>query len=105
MPDQVSLLEGFVILQALGDPISRLENGRHIDKLKRIKAMVFLRNNSIFAHGLGPVGEADYRKFKRFVEDMFLELCGIENVDFHKEKETMRWINPMDSKYYSGTEV
>lgn len=66
LPDQVSLLEGFVILQALGDPISRMENGRHIDKLKRIKSMVYLRNNSIFAHGLGPVGEMDYRKFKKF---------------------------------------
>lgn len=105
MPDQVSLLEGFVILQALGDPMSRMANGRHIDKLKRIKSMVYLRNNSIFAHGLGPVGEADYRRFKKFVEDMFQELCIIEQVDFDGEKKLMEWVNPMDSKYYSGMEA
>ena len=40
-----------MILQALGDPISRMENGRHVDKLKRIRSMVYLRNNSIFAMG------------------------------------------------------
>lgn len=105
LPDQVSLLEGFVLLQALGDPISRMENGRNIDKLKRIKAMVYLRNNSIFAHGLGPVGEMDYRKFKKFVEEMFQELCCIEKVDFAGGKKVMQWINPMDSQYYSGTEA
>lgn len=105
MPDQVSLLEGFVILQALGDPISMMENGRHLDKLKRIRSMVHLRNNSIFAHGLGPVGRADFLKFKNFVEKMFMELCGIEQVDFAAEKSLMTWINPMDSQYYSGAEV
>lgn len=105
LPEQVSLLEGFVILQALGDPISRMENGRHIDKLKRIKSMVYLRNNSIFAHGLGPVGEVDYNKFKKFVEDMFQEFCKIEKVNFAEEKKIMKWVNPMDSKYYSGTEA
>lgn len=105
LPDQVSLLEGFVILQALGDPISRMKNGKDIDKLKRIKAMVYLRNNSIFAHGLGPVGELDYHKFKKFVEDMFRELCEIEKVDFAREKQMMEWVNPMDSQYYSGTEA
>lgn len=105
MPEQVSLLEGFVILQALGDPISMMENGRHIDKLKRIRSMVYLRNNSIFAHGLGPVGRTDYIKFRKFVEEMFIELCRIEQIDFTGEKAIMEWVNPMDSKYYSGTEV
>ena len=104
MPEQVSLLEGFVILQALRDPISMLANGKHIDKLKRIRSMVFLRNNSIFAHGLGPVGKEDFLKFKRFVEEMFQELCVIEKVDFDRQKELMSWINPLDSKFYSGME-
>lgn len=105
MPDQVSLLEGFIILQALGDPISKMANGRHIDKLKRIRSMVFLRNNSIFAHGLGPVGKEDFLKFKKFVEEIFMELCNIEQVDFEQEKQIISWVNPLESKYYSGTEV
>lgn len=105
LPEQVSLLEGFVILQALGDPISRMENGRHVDKLKRIRSMVYLRNNSIFAHGLGPVGKTDFEKFKKFVEEMFRELCMIENVNFAEGKRIMEWVNPMDSEYYSRTEA
>ena len=104
LPEQVSLLEGFVILQALGDPISMMESGRHLDKLKRIRSMVYLRNNSIFAHGLGPVGQADFLKFKKFVEELFRELCVIEYVSFAEEKRIMEWVNPMDSEYYSRTE-
>lgn len=104
LPEQVSLLEGFVILQALKDPISMMDNGRHIDKLRRIRSMVFLRNNSIFAHGLGPVGKADFLKFKSFVEEMFMELCRIEEIEFQREKEVVTWVNPMDSKYYSKLE-
>lgn len=104
MPEQVSLLEGFIILQALKDPIGMMDNGRHLDKLRRIRSMVFLRNNSIFAHGLGPVGQPDFLKFKNFVEEMFMELCRIENIDFQKEKKVMTWVNPMDSRYYSKLE-
>mgnify|MGYP002512755518 CR=1 FL=1 len=104
MPEQVSLLEGFVILQALKDPISMMDSGRHIDKLRRIRSMVFLRNNSIFAHGLGPVGQGDFLKFKGFVEEMFGELCRIEMIDFEREKQIVTWVNPMDSKYYSKLE-
>ena len=66
--------------------------------------MVFLRNNSIFAHGLGPVGKADFLKFKSFVEEMFMELCRIEEIEFQREKEVVTWVNPMDSKYYSKLE-
>ncbi len=105
LPEQVSLLEGFVILQALGDPISRMENGRHVDKLKRIRSMVYLRNNSIFAHGLGPVGKTNFEKFKKFAEEIFRELCVIEDVNFAAEKRIMEWVNPMDSEYYSRTEA
>lgn len=105
LPEQVSLLEGFVILQALGDPISKMENGRHVDKLKRIRSMVYLRNNSIFAHGLGPVGKMNFEKFKKFVEEMFRELCVIEEVNFAEGTRIMEWVNPMDSEYYSRTEA
>lgn len=105
LPDQVSLLEGFVILQALDDPVSRMENGRHVDKLKRIRSMVYLRNNSIFAHGLGPVGKQNFEKFKKFTEEMFREFCVIEDVNFTAEKRIMEWVNPMDSEYYTRTEA
>lgn len=44
-------------------------------------------------------------KFKGFVEEMFIKLCGIETIDFAGEKQIMTWVNPMDSRYYSGLEV
>lgn len=84
LPDQVSLLEGFMILTALQDPIITVRNGSQLEKLKRIRAMVFLRNNSIFAHGLGPVSHNDFLKFKLFVSEVFQEFCAIEKIDFRK---------------------
>lgn len=100
LPEQVSLLEGFIILCALGDPIVYEEKGRGIDRLKRIRSMVFLRNNSIFAHGLGPVGVMDYMKFKKFVLETFQEFCRIERINFNDYQKNIAWINPMDSKNY-----
>lgn len=105
LAEQVSLLEGFIILLALQDEICIVENGKHIDKLKRIRAMVFLRNNSIFAHGLGPVSKQDYLKFKSFVQELFQEFCKIENIDFEKYLKQISWLNPVHPEYYSKLEV
>lgn len=60
--------------------------------------MVFLRNNSIFAHGLGPVGRNDYEKFKNFVIGSFKEFCEVEEIDFAEYSRNIRWINPTESK-------
>lgn len=105
LPEQILLLEGFIILLALQDKICLLPNGRHIDKLKRIRSMVFLRNNSIFAHGLGPVPKEDYLKFKSFVQTLFQEFCIIEKIDFTSYLEAIHWLNPVESEYYSKLEV
>ena len=105
LPDQVSLLEGFMILSALHDPIILVSNGNQMEKLKRIRAMVFLRNNSIFAHGLGPVSQSDFLKFKGFVAGIFREFCSIEKVDFEKQIRDITWLNPTKSAYYSNLGV
>lgn len=105
LPDQVSLLEGFMILTALQDPIITVRNGSRLEKLKRIRAMVFLRNNSIFAHGLGPVSHNDFLKFKLFVSEVFQEFCAIEKIDFRKQLENITWLNPTKSAYYSNLGV
>lgn len=101
LSEQVSLLDGFILLNALGDPLVCDENGSGINKLKRIRSMVFLRNNSIFAHGLGPVGQDDFLKFKAFVINMFKEFCGIERIDYQSLQQAITWLNPMDSKNYT----
>ena len=105
LPDQVSLLEGFMILAALRDPIITVKNENNLEKLKRIRAMVFLRNNSIFAHGLGPVSQTDFLKFKLFVSEVFREFCVIEKIDFDRQISDITWLNPTKSAYYSNLGV
>lgn len=102
LPEQVSLLEGFVILQALSDPIVCAEEKQGINCLKRIRAMVYLRNNSIFAHGLGPVGNGDFQKFKKFVLDLFRHFCKIEEIPYEIYLRDITWLNPMESKNYAS---
>ncbi|MCI8928999.1 MAG: TIGR02710 family CRISPR-associated protein [Lachnospiraceae bacterium] len=100
LPDQVSLLEGVIMLMALGDPIVHSQGKREVDKLKRIRAMVYLRNNSIFAHGLGPVSYGDYTKFKNFVLEIFQGFCAVERVNYQAYANHIKWINPLKSKNY-----
>ena len=104
LPEQISLLDGFTLLAALKDPI--YDGGTDpIIRLKQIRSMVYLRNNSIFAHGLGPVSREDYLKFHRFVEDMFRTFCGVEEVSFDDRLAEITWIDPTKTAYYSKLEV
>ncbi len=98
LPNQIALLDGFLILTALGDPITEGHTHNAINTLKQIRNMVSLRNNSIFAHGLGPVGVEDYLRFRKFVEQMFRDFCRIEGVDFDTCTEHMAWLNPKQSR-------
>lgn len=105
LPEQISLLEGFILLLALNDEISEVRSGRPVDKLKRIRSMVYLRNNSIFAHGLGPVSEDDFMKFRAFVIDIFKEFCEIEEIDFESYSRDIEWLNPIHSQNYVRMEA
>lgn len=105
LPDQVSLLDGYIILAVLGDPIICREADQDIHLLKRIRSMVLLRNNSIFAHGLGPVSHQDFLKFKQFVLEMFEKFCKIERIPYEEYRKKVIWLNPADSKNYSVHEA
>ena len=105
LSEQISLLDGFILLLALNDEISESKGGNPVDKLRRIRSMVYLRNNSIFAHGLGPVSEGDFKKFRAFVHEIFREFCQIEQIDFDVMADEIRWLNPLDSKNYMRTEA
>ena len=94
LPNPVSLLDGFILLSALRDPIVYAESKNRTVILKRMRAMVYLRNNSIFAHGLGPVAKADYEKFRGFVLMMFQQFCKIERINYEDTGETLSWIIP-----------
>ncbi len=94
LPNPVSLLEGFIILSALRDPIVYEETKNRMNILNRIRSMVYLRNNSIFAHGLGPVAREDYMKFRDFVLMMFGQFCKIEKIPYESMSEAFSWIIP-----------
>ncbi len=94
LQDQISLLEGFIILNALKDPLVK-DTGY----LKKMRSMVYLRNNSIFAHGLGPVAKHDYIKFRDFVIDSFVRFCEIERISFDERARQVEYLNPTSSRY------
>ncbi len=103
LPDPIALLDGFLLLSALGDPIvdgNDLHNS--IIALQKIRSMIFLRNNSIFAHGLGPVGRTEFMKFRNLVLSLFQKFCILENLDYKRISNDIKWINPMDSKNYTA---
>ncbi len=93
LPNPVSLLDGFIILSALHDPIVYESDDTRLYVLKQIRSKVYLRNNSIFAHGLGPVTEGDYSKFRDFVNDMFMSFCLIENIVYDDYENIFSWID------------
>lgn len=100
LPNPIALLDGYLILAALGDDMMRGKDGRIVNQLKRIRAMVSLRNNSIFAHGLGPVGEEDYYKFRNFVKEIFQNFSKTEEVNSQMYEKTCQFLNPINSRYY-----
>ena len=100
LPAQIALLDGYTILAALKDPLIEKQNMDSVDVLKQLRSMVHLRNNSIFAHGLGPVGEASNLRFSEFVTGVFKLFCKIEDVSFKEIAEYMEWIMPQKSENY-----
>lgn len=101
LPEQISLLDGFIHLAALGDEIMMSGKGESVGKLKRLRSVVYLRNNSIFAHGFSPVSKEDYDKFKEFVLLLFRQFCELEQIDYMKYSEKMEWVNPLETGNYS----
>ncbi|KIR01324.1 CRISPR-associated proteinr [Lachnospiraceae bacterium TWA4] len=96
---QVALLEGYIYLVALEDTLMGTNTKSRLNYLKKLRSMVFLRNNSIFAHGLAPVSKEDFTRFKNFVILLFQRFCAIEEIDFAQISEDILWINPLESKY------
>jgi len=92
LPDKIALLDGFTLLAAMQDPFMNFQKLNGVPLLKKIRSMVYLRNNSIFAHGLGPVNKDDYTKFRNFVSDYFRYFCQIAEIDFDKTMDGMSWI-------------
>ncbi len=59
LPKKISLMEGYIILKILNDKVADAK------PLKEILDVTALRNKSIYAHGLSPLNEEDYKKIHR----------------------------------------
>jgi hypothetical protein len=101
LPEQISLLDGYIHLAVLRDEIMTGEEKEPLVMLKRLRSAVYLRNNSIFAHGLSPVSTLDFEKFKDYVVTLFQKFCRIEQIDFKAYIKKMEYIDPAKSKYNS----
>ncbi len=71
-PDRsIGLFDGYMLLQALGDPLVRDWN------IGDIRQRSYARNTSILAHGFRPISQQEYTQFADIVEgllDRFLVL-------------------------------
>lgn len=104
LPQQIALLDGYILLAALHDPIVTGQDDKEtMSNLNQIRNKVRLRNNSIFAHGLGPVSEADYERFRALVEATFHRFCEIEHIDYEAAYRKTIWLNPVNSANYMKT--
>jgi len=84
LPDQISLVSGYVLLAAAGKGLCR--------DLNRLSDLVHLRNYSIYAHGYSFTGERNYRAFKKLAEeirDVFMEEAGMDK----KELDELAFIS------------
>ncbi|MDA8333974.1 MAG: TIGR02710 family CRISPR-associated CARF protein [Peptococcaceae bacterium] len=72
LPDQISLVAGYVLLSATGHPFCR--------DLRRLNDLVRSRNYGIYAHGYSFTGERNYQAFKSLaleIWEVFMNEAGI----------------------------
>jgi len=80
LPKEISLLDGYVLLQALNDAY---RNNIHLGK---IRSKIDARNKGIFAHGFKPLGQEDYDSFKSLAVEL-LESFGKLELTYKEDWE------------------
>ncbi len=81
LPPVISLMDGHIILFALGDDIWKAKN---LEELKELLECIKLRDYSIIAHGIQLVNKNTFDKFKALVSGMLVKLYGLYGKDFEK---------------------
>lgn len=64
LPNPISLIQGYTLLQALEDPLTQNQ------KLQEIRGKVEVRDHGIFAHGFKPLSQEKYDQFKGLAENL-----------------------------------
>lgn len=89
LPNRIALVDGFLILAALGDSIVEDLNWG------RFRNDVDTRNQSIFAHGMKKIEEKDYKNFKSTVTERFKKAQEIACIDADAFNEQHKFIAPL----------
>ena len=100
IPEKAGLLDGFIILSVLHDPVIEPYSANPEKFLNEVRSMADLRNSSIFAHGFHAIRRKNYQNFCKFVNKQLLIFCQTEGENFEKYMKQIKWINPKDSSNY-----
>ena len=83
LPAEISLVNGYIILQAINDDFSFSK--RKSLSLKRMQKHLMKRNYSVLAHGFSFVSEDQYKAFKQFVDELTDFFSEVEGINLHLE--------------------
>ncbi len=89
LPDPIALVDGFLLLDALGDKVVDSLNWR------AFRGQVEMRNRSVYAHGMSKINEKSYKAFKSTVEGRFEKAQEIENIDANLLNKQHKFITPL----------
>lgn len=78
LTEKISLMNGYVILAALGDSII---DGKPVDYLKQINEKSSVRNSCILTHGFSSITAKATESLFKYVETRIKYFCRIESID------------------------
>lgn len=89
LPDRIGLVDGFLILDILGDAVvENLDWGK-------FRSQVETRNQSIYAHGMSKINLKNFKAFKSTVEERFEKAQEIVGIDADTFNEQHKFISPL----------
>jgi len=75
LPDNISLIQGYMLLHVLEDPLVQGQN------LRGINGNIEARNKGIFAHGFKPLSQKGYNDFKELAENLVMAFKNIDKTN------------------------
>jgi len=65
----ISLYQAYDLLKGLNDELGKKFISEYDEKNSKIKKLLAIRNNSILAHGFGPINKEQYQSLRNIVDD------------------------------------
>ncbi|MBO8159678.1 TIGR02710 family CRISPR-associated CARF protein [Thermosyntropha sp.] len=86
LPLQISLMQGYILLKVLNDPLTS-----NLD-LRALSGQSEIRNNTIFAHGFSFIRKESYQKFKSMVQECLARFLIQNDTCLEKELDKFSFI-------------